>query len=645
MFRQQKLSSQETGDRSVNLEARAIPKRHIQIKFRLSVFVLLLGLMLILTACPGDDPPPVDPTVNSVIISPKPNSMKVGEVANLSATVDGSTNLTDTSVVWASSNTGFATVNNGAVTGIAKGSVTITATSNFNPEKLDSVSMTITEDDPPPSPNLEVSPGNAEVGVGGGVITFTATRTSISEAVTWTLTGPGSPSTGSGDTFVYTPPTTFTTDSATLTASAGGLSKQITIAIKKGSVISAVEIKGYTDTQVRQGAGFIEVTVTGNGLTGANNVKLLEANIDGTSDTSNNTSATFFFTIPNGANIGQQTLQFSTNTDPALSKTEVLEITPIVFSLTGSDSNKGTFSSPFKTLEASYLAGDGDILHLTNGTHVRELPFTIPQGVTLEGESRESTIVQAKTAGSTDGFSFESEAEIRNLTLKTFAITLFTDANDDVVLDNTTVSNSTSKAFYVLGDSNVEIQGSLFEKNQGDNIVVADHAKLTVTNSQFKDNGYTGLWITGSSTDNPSVNLDDVTIRGNGIQDDTWGGIQISAGEIKVRNSTITEDKGNGIVIDNFSGGTPQVIDFGTSTDSGNNTIENNGQLGENEWQINDSRNTRLDPDGPIATFLGSSIGGLTNLGSIKTGFDSNSNGVINYWIIQNSFNRIRLSE
>jgi Right handed beta helix region/Bacterial Ig-like domain (group 2) len=628
-----------------------VPVRHrggVMKVIRLPLFVLTAGLMLLLTACPGGGTE-IKPIVNSVALSQKPNSMKVGEVINLTATVDG-TNLSDKSVSWSSDNTSFASVSRGTVTGVAKGQVTITATSNSDKSKSDSVTMNITQDAPLPTPNLEISPGNTEVGVGGGAVTFTATRTSITEGVTWTLTGPGSPSSGSGDSFVYTPPATATpgVTSATLTASAGGLSKQIAIEITQGSVISAVEITGYTaSTQVRQGAGFIEVKVTGSGLAGANNAKLVEANLDGTTNTSNNTSATFSFTIPNGAKLGKQTLRISTNTDSALSKAEALELTPIVFSPTGSDTNKGTFESPFKTLAASFSASEGDIIHLTTGTY--SFPtgnfFIVPNGVIVEGESRDGTILQSATAGNADGFFFSGgKAEIRNLTLKTFGVAIVAAGTDDVTLTNLKVSDSTLKALFVFNTAKVTITNSLFTRNAGDNIVVSDTGTLTISDSELSENALTGLWLTNSpttTTDNPTATLNGVTVRGNNTQNTQWGGIQVSAGTLKVRGSTVKDDTGNGVRIDNYGGAAPKVVDFGTASEPGNNTIENNGQSVQNEWQIYDVRNARTATDGIVATFVGSSIGGLTNLGGPKIGADFFENAGINYWTILNANNEI----
>jgi hypothetical protein len=109
---------------------------------RLPLFALIIGLAVTLIACGDDIKTP--PTVTSVSISPKPNSVRIGEPTKLSALVEG-TNLTDKSVLWSSSDKSFATVNNGVITGIAEGQVTITATSTANPNKSDSLSLEIVE--------------------------------------------------------------------------------------------------------------------------------------------------------------------------------------------------------------------------------------------------------------------------------------------------------------------------------------------------------------------------------------------------------------------------------------------------------------------------------------------------------------------
>lgn len=64
--------------------------------------------------------------VSSVTVSPKTNNLEVGATRELTATVEPSTAKQD--VTWSSNNDDIATVNNGTVTAIAKGTATITVT-------------------------------------------------------------------------------------------------------------------------------------------------------------------------------------------------------------------------------------------------------------------------------------------------------------------------------------------------------------------------------------------------------------------------------------------------------------------------------------------------------------------------------------
>lgn len=79
-------------------------------------------------------------TVTGIGVAPSSVSIEVGEGAQLTATLypTGASGV----VSWSSSNTDYATVENGVVTGVAAGSATITATCNG---KTDTCSVTVTE--------------------------------------------------------------------------------------------------------------------------------------------------------------------------------------------------------------------------------------------------------------------------------------------------------------------------------------------------------------------------------------------------------------------------------------------------------------------------------------------------------------------
>ena len=93
-----------------------------------------LPVVLLLAAC-GEEPPPIPPRIpHSVTVSPTSLSFtSIGATQQLSATVkdqNGST-ISGASVSWATSASSVATVSSsGAVTSVAEGTATITATSN-----------------------------------------------------------------------------------------------------------------------------------------------------------------------------------------------------------------------------------------------------------------------------------------------------------------------------------------------------------------------------------------------------------------------------------------------------------------------------------------------------------------------------------
>jgi hypothetical protein len=109
---------------------------------------------------PGASPPAFTATVHSVSVKPSSASIGVGGTIQLSARAKPPK---DATFVWSSSSTSVAIVSvTGLVTGVAAGSVTITATSNG---KSDDAVITVTAEPPPPPP-----PGTTEMLVGAGDI-------------------------------------------------------------------------------------------------------------------------------------------------------------------------------------------------------------------------------------------------------------------------------------------------------------------------------------------------------------------------------------------------------------------------------------------------------------------------------------------
>jgi len=86
---------------------------------------------------------------------------------------------------------------------------------------------------------LSVDPFTKTLNAGGAAVGFTATLTGSSSVIVWTLNGPGTISTTTGATTLYTPPASVTAaTSATLLATAGSASGNATITINPAATVS-----------------------------------------------------------------------------------------------------------------------------------------------------------------------------------------------------------------------------------------------------------------------------------------------------------------------------------------------------------------------------------------------------------------------
>lgn len=118
----------------------------------------------------------------SISLNKSSLTLKVGETTTLTATVSPS-NATNKTVIWKSTNNSIATVNNGKITAIKEGNVTITASTNCNcKEAICKVTVINNEQSSTPS-TVEVTS-----------ITLNKTNVTLGEGKTTTLTATVNPS-------------------------------------------------------------------------------------------------------------------------------------------------------------------------------------------------------------------------------------------------------------------------------------------------------------------------------------------------------------------------------------------------------------------------------------------------------------------
>jgi len=209
----------------------------------ISLAILLLALSFgagALTSCGSTSGSPGgtgNPTLTSVSVSPGSASVAVGATQAFMATgtfSDASTKDLTSTATWTSSNTADATVqtasqaNPGTATGVAKGSVTITASMSG---VSGTAALTITAAGNPTLVSIAVTPANAGIAV-GGTVQFTATgqysdgsTKTITNSVAWassntadaTVTSGGLATGVAGGSVTITATLTGVTGSASLT--------------------------------------------------------------------------------------------------------------------------------------------------------------------------------------------------------------------------------------------------------------------------------------------------------------------------------------------------------------------------------------------------------------------------------------------
>lgn len=186
--------------------------------------------------------------------------------------------------------------------------------------------------------------------------------------------------------------------------------------------IAAVVVEGAPDRQVRHGS-IATLLIEGTALDRVTSARLGDIDVHVPAATAT-TSLRLVVTIPHGHVPGMLPLVLS-NAAGSAELAGAVEVTPVVVTPSGSDSGRGTFSSPFRLCRASWfdVVDRGDVLALRDGVHQCNDSVAVRRGVIIRGQSTTGTIVRGQGSqpfrGFWVGYGSYGTSAIESLTIET----------------------------------------------------------------------------------------------------------------------------------------------------------------------------------------------------------------------------------
>ena len=331
-------------------------------------------------------------------------------------------------------------------------------------------------------------------------------------------------------------------------------------------IISSYTISGYgNSSQVRQGAGGIEVLLQGQRLDTITSAKLLGA-FDFSILEQGATSLKLTAIVPHGLELGPRTLLIAgTGGEAAIG--DALEITKITAVKTpqlnpNDTTGLGTPNRPFLTLtRALDAAGTGDTVLLGAGTYsdgerwpngtISPVTTNAPANLSIEGQSsdRGTVLLQGPGASSAaNALSLAGSANIRNLTIRGF--------NAGIRLEAGSASGK-------LGELNVD-NLALIENRTGILVFFADRFSLThstlannsnqgvlskgVRQLEFSQSDWTGNG-TGISLRNEGSQASSATLGQLSITLSSGDGLYVQDVGLDVSNTRSFQNQGSGLIL------------------------------------------------------------------------------------------------
>jgi len=506
------------------------------------------------------------PVLQSIAVSPASPSIAVGGTQQFLATgsfSDGSTQNLTTSATWTSSNSQEAGISRGLATGVAAGSVTITASEGGVSSPPVTLSVTAAA---PTLTSIAVTPSTASIAV-GQTEQFTATGTfsngstqNLTTSAAWTSSNSQEAGVSRGLA------TGATAGSVTITASEGGVSSPavtLSVTAAPATLTSIAVTPSAASIAVGQTEQF-----TATGTYSNNTVQNLTSSVTWSaspSDASISSTGLATGTAAGQSNITATMGSVTSSTTAVLTVTEATAPTGNAFyvSTTGSDSNPGTQSSPWKTIQhAANTVQAGDTVYVRAGVYNESVNIAVSGSatagpVTFASYPGETAVVDgtglavSSSAGTQGLFNLVNQSYV---TIQGFEIRNYTTSN----------ANVTPAGIWVTGaGSNVQLLNNLVHN--------------ITTTSETNGNAF-GIAVYGSSG---SASIDSITINGNQVYDNKTGNSETvnvdgNVTNFKISNNLVHDNDNIGIDAIGFEGVAPSAsVDFARNGEISGNTIYN----------------------------------------------------------------------
>jgi chitodextrinase len=368
-------------------------------------------------------------------------------------------------------------------------------------------------------------------------------------------------------------------------------------------VITSYSINSYgSSTQVRQGAGGIEIVLQGQRLETLTGAKLLGA-FDLSITDKQATSAKLTAIVPHGIEIGSRTLLIS-GSGGEVALNDAIEITKIIAAKTpglnpSDTSGLGTPNRPYLTLsKALSVAGTNDGVLLGAGTYsagetwplgkVSPVATNVPAGVTIEGQSsdRGAVLLEGPGAtGSANALSLEGGGTVRNLTLRGFNSGIRLEAGStsarlgQLRIDNIAAIEN-RVGLLVFDAQRLELSLSAFANNTGQGLLTRGVSQVQLSQSQWSGNGV-GIDLRNSGTQSSSATLNQLGVTLSGSD-----GIDVQDVSLDVSNTRSAQNQGNGL----FLAGQPGFVALRAGTVLEQNGLQFDDERSPNQGSINATR-------------------------------------------------------